>query len=140
MDSIQTPITDATSTTFTMKDILAKANFDLPKTGTVLQGEVLSISKNAVMLDLASLGTGIVYPGEFYDNTTLQKALKPGDTVSAVLLSLEDEDGLGFRELSLKRAQMTTAWEDIRMKKETNEVFGTKIININMQIQSFFRR
>ncbi len=131
MDSIQTPITDATSTTFTMKDILAKANFDLPKTGTVLQGEVLSISKNAVMLDLASLGTGIVYPGEFYDNTTLQKALKPGDTVSAVLLSLEDEDGLGFRELSLKRAQMTTAWEDIRMKKETNEVFGTKIININ---------
>ena len=116
---------------FSMKDILAGANFDLPKAGTIVQGEVLSVGKNAVMLDLGSLGTGIVYPGEFYDNTTLQKALKSGDTVSAVLLGLEDEENMGYRELSLKRAQMTTAWEDIRQKKESGEVIGTKIININ---------
>src|SRR3989344_9251474 len=116
---------------FSMKDILAQANFDLPKAGTIVQGEVLSVSKNAVMLDLGSLGTGIVYPGEFYDNTTLQKALALGQVVSAVLLSLEDEEGMGYRELSLKRAQMTTAWEDIRQKKEAGEIIGTKVININ---------
>lgn len=131
MDPMITPMSDAAPAAFSMKDILAKANFDLPKAGTIVQGEVLSVSKNTVMLDLGSLGTGIVYPGEFYDNTTLQKALKPGDMISAVLLGLEDEEGMGYRELSLKRAQMTTAWEDIRQKKESGEIIGTKIININ---------
>src|SRR3989338_4885525 len=131
MDPMMISIAPVGAEPFSMKDILAGANFDLPKAGTIVQGEVLSVGKNAVMLDLGSLGTAIVYPWEFYDNTTLQKALKSGDTVSAVLLGLEDEENMGYRELSLKRAQMTTAWEDIRQKKESGEVIGTKIININ---------
>ena len=115
----------------TMKDLLAATVVELPKAGSVIEGEVLTVSKNAVMVDLGSLGTGIVYPGEFYDNTTLQKSLVPGTHVSAVFLSLEDEDGLGYRELSLKRAQRTTAWEDIKQKKESGEIITTKIVNIN---------
>ncbi len=114
---------------FSMKDLLAKSGFDLPKIGEVMTGEIISVSKNAVMVDLGSLGTGIVYPGEFYDNPSLQKALKPGQTISTILLDIENEDG--YRELSLKRAQMTTAWDDIRKKKEDSEVVTTKIININ---------
>lgn len=114
---------------FSMKDLLAKSGFDLPKAGEVVSGEVISIGKNSVMIDLGSLGTGIVYPGEFYDNPTVQKALKAGQQVSAILLDIENEDG--YRELSLKRAQMTTAWEDIRNKKEEGEIVTTKVININ---------
>lgn len=120
-----------TSDVLTMKDLLAKTDIELPKPGSIVQGDIISISKNAVMLDLGTLGTGMVYPGEFYDNTTLQKALKPGQRVAAVFMSIEDEDGLGFRELSLKRAQMTTAWEDIKEKKDKGEVISTKIVNIN---------
>lgn len=114
-----------------MKDLLAITNIDLPKSGSIVQGEVLTVGKNAVTIDLGSLGTGIVYPGEFYDNSTLQKALKAGTQVTAVFLDIEDEDGLGYRELSLKRAQMTTAWEDIKQKKESGEIITTKIVNIN---------
>ncbi len=117
------------NTGFSMKDLLAKSSFNLPKPGDIVGGEIISISKNSVLIDLGSLGTGIVYPGEFYDNTTLQKSLKAGQQISGVLLDIENEDG--YRELSLKRAQMTTAWEDIRKKKETGEVITTKIININ---------
>ncbi|MEX1064123.1 MAG: S1 RNA-binding domain-containing protein [Candidatus Paceibacterota bacterium] len=112
-----------------MKDLLAKAEFDLPKVGQVLTGEIISIGKNAVLIDLGSLGTGAVYPGEFYDNPNLQKALKAGQKVSAILLEIENDDG--YRELSLKRAQMTTAWQDIRNKKESGEVIETKVVNIN---------
>ncbi len=114
-----------------MKDLLTQTIVDLPKPNTIVSGQVISLSKNAVMIDLGSLGTGIVYPGEFYDNTSLQKALQPGQTVSAVFLSIEDEEGRGFRELSLKRAQMTTAWEDIKDKKEKGEIVTLKIMNIN---------
>ncbi|OGN04807.1 MAG: hypothetical protein A2831_01995 [Candidatus Yanofskybacteria bacterium RIFCSPHIGHO2_01_FULL_44_17] len=112
-----------------MKDLLAKFSFDLPKAGEVITGEIISVSKNAVMVDLGSLGTGIVYPGEFYDNPSVQKTLKPGQAISAILLDIENDDG--FRELSLKRAQMTTAWEDIRQKRDSGEVITTKVININ---------
>lgn len=114
---------------FSMKDLLAKSEFDLPKVGQVLTGEIISISKNSVLVDLGALGTGIVYPGEFYDNPNLQKALKAGQEVSAVLLDLENEEG--YRELSLKQAQMTTAWQDIRDKKENGEIIDTKVVNIN---------
>ncbi len=112
-----------------MKDLLAKSGFDLPKIGDVITGDIISISKNAVMIDLGSLGTGIVYPGEFYDNPNVQKVLKSGQTVSTILLDIENEDG--YRELSLKRAQMTTAWEDIKKKRDSGEIITTKVININ---------
>ena len=114
---------------FSMKDLLAKSGFDLPKIGDVITGDIISISKNAVMIDLGSLGTGIVYPGEFYDNPNVQKVLKSGQTVSTILLDIENEDG--YRELSLKRAQMTTAWEDIKKKRDSGEIITTKVININ---------
>jgi len=114
-----------------MKDLMAKSDVVLPKVGDVVEGVIINISKNAVMVDLGALGTGVVYPGEFYDNTTLQKSLAVGQTVTAILLGIEDEEGLGFRELSLKRAQRTTAWEDIKEKKDKGEVLMVKIANIN---------
>ncbi len=113
----------------TMRDILAQYETGLPKKGDVLAGEVISISKNGVLVDLGLLGTGIIYPSEFYDNTSLQKSLKKGDKISVILLELENDEG--YRELSLKQAQMTTAWEDIREKKERGEVLAIPILNIN---------
>lgn len=114
---------------FSMKDLLAKVGFDLPKVGEILTGEIISISKNTVIIDLGSFGTGIVYPGEFYDNTEAQKSLKPGQQVSAVLMDIENEDG--YRELSLKRAQKTTSWEDIRAKRDQGEIIETQVTNLN---------
>ena len=122
-------VSHQTENIISMKDLLAKADFNLPKPGTVLEGEVINTNKGSVLIDLGSLGTGIVYPGEFYDNTDLQRSLKSGQKVSAILLELEDEDG--NRELSLKQAQMTTAWQDIKNKKNNGEIITTKVININ---------
>ena len=126
METVSQP---ANSSALSMKDLLAKTNFDLPKIGTVIEGDIISVSKNFVLIDLDALGTGVVYPSEFYDNTDLQRSLKPSTHVAAIVLSLEDE--MGHRELSLKRAQMTTAWQDIKNKKDSGEIITTKIINLN---------
>lgn len=112
-----------------MKDLLAKEEFFLPKPGTILRGQIISASKNNVVVDLGSAGIGIVYPGEMYDNPERMRALKPGDTISAMLIELENEDG--YRELSLKAAQMTTAWQDIKEKMDKGEIVSTNIVNIN---------
>ncbi len=101
----------------------------LPKPGTILGGEVISVAKSSVIIDLGPIGIGMVYPGEFYDNPDRMKSLKSGDKVSTMLIELENEDG--YRELSLKAAQITTAWQDIKEKKDSGEVISTTIININ---------
>lgn len=112
-----------------MKDLLSKEEFFLPKPGNILTGTVITVSKANAIIDLGSIGIGIVYPGEFYDNPDRMKTLKPGDQVSAMLIELENDDG--YRELSLKAAQVTTAWQDIKEKKESGEVLTTTIVNIN---------
>lgn len=112
-----------------MKDILAQYELGLPKKGDVLTGEAISISKNNILVNLGTLGTGIIYPSEFYDNPNLIKDLKKGDPLAVILLEVENDDG--YRELSLRRAQRTTAWDDIREKKEKGEVISTVISNIN---------
>lgn len=112
-----------------MKDLLAKEGFDLPKVGQILQGEIVSVSKSNVFIDLGPIGIGVVYPGQFYDNPSRMKSLKKGEKVSAMITELENEEG--YRELSLKAAQLTTAWEDIRQKMESGELISTQIVNIN---------
>ena len=112
-----------------MKDLLAREEFDLPKVGQILDGIVINVTKSIVFIDLDSIGIGVVYPGQFYDNPAKMKVLKPNDKVSAMLVELENEDG--YRELSLKAAQLTTAWQDIEEKKEKGELITTTIININ---------
>src|SRR3989338_3124662 len=109
-----------TSPIKTMKELLAKEEFYLPKAGSILHGQIINVSKSSVIVDLGSAGIGIVYPGEFYDNPERMRSLKPRDTVSVMLVELENEDG--YRELSLKAAQMTTAWQDIKEKMEKNEI------------------
>jgi len=101
----------------------------LPKPGNILTGQIISVSKANVIVDLGSIGIGIVYPGEFYDNPDRMKTLKAGEKISAMLIELENDEG--YRELSLKAAQITTAWQDIKEKKDSGEVISTKIVNIN---------
>lgn len=101
----------------------------MPKPGNILSGQIISVSKDNVFVDLGSIGMGIVYPGEFYDNPDRMKTLKAGDKISAMLVELENDDG--YRELSLRSAQMTTAWQDIKEKKESGEIISVPVININ---------
>ncbi len=112
-----------------MREILAMTEISLPKIGDIIEGEIINTGKSHVLLDLGSLGTGIVYPGEFYESAQAHRDLQKGMAVPAVLLDIENEDG--FRELSLRQAQMTSAWQDIKDRKDSGEVITTKITNIN---------
>lgn len=112
-----------------MKDLLARSKFSLPKRGSVLEGEIINISLSSILIDLGPFGTGVVYPREFYDNPEKQKSLNPGQKVKVVLMDLENEEGL--RELSLKRAQMKSAWQEVKELYEKGEIVPVKITNLN---------
>lgn len=112
-----------------MKELLSKFNFPLPKRGSVLEGEIINSSLFNVLIDLGSFGTGIVYPREFYDDPEKQKNMKPGQKVKTVILNVENEEGL--KELSLKRAQMKSAWQEIKEIYQKGEIIPIKIANLN---------
>jgi len=112
-----------------MKELLNKVKFSLPQKGSILDGEVISVSLSNVLLDLGPLGTGIVCQTEFFDDPEKQKELKSGQKIKAVLLELENEEG--FRELSLKRAQLQSAWQEIKRLFDNEKIITAKITNLN---------
>src|SRR3989344_5346342 len=76
-----------------MKETLAQYEPLFPRFGGVLSGTVISATHNSILVDLGTLGAGIVSPSEFYDNPGLLKTLAPGETIPVILLDVEDENG-----------------------------------------------
>lgn len=122
-------ISGAVNTKKLMKELLNNFKFSLPQKGAVLDGQVISVSLSNILIDLGALGTGIIYPKEFYDDSERQKKVKPGQKVKTVLLELENEEG--FRELSLKKAQMQTAWQTVKELHDKGEIITVTITNLN---------
>lgn len=114
-----------------MKELLAKKDGIpcLPRPGDLIEGRLIKISKNVLILDLGPLGTGIVYGGELKENKNLLKELKLGQNVSALVLDTENEDG--YVELSLKEANLEKAWNTLKEKKQTGQTIKVKVIEAN---------
>lgn len=112
-----------------MKELLSKFGLSIPQKGAVLDGEVINVSLSSILIDLGPFGIGVVYPREFYDDPAKQKELEEGQKVKVVMLNLENEDGL--RELSLKRAQMRSAWQEVKELRDKSEILNVKINNLN---------
>ncbi|MFH1460930.1 MAG: S1 RNA-binding domain-containing protein [Patescibacteria group bacterium] len=114
-----------------MKDLLVKIDQSprLPQPGDLVEGQIIKISKNAIILELGPIGTGIIYGGEWKDNRSLVKELKVGDTISALVLDSENDDG--YVELSLKEANLEQAWTDLKDKKQSGETITVKVTEAN---------
>jgi len=99
------------------------------KEGEVVRGKVIGIGRSAIYVDLGCFGTGVIYGREFKEAKDMLKNLKIGEEVSAKIIDLETEDG--FVELSVKEATQQMAWEEIKNKKEKDEVIKVKILGAN---------
>lgn len=112
-----------------MADFLNQSKVNFPKEGDVIEGEVIEIGSNAIYLDLGIFGTGIVLGKEIKDGLGATDKLKIGDSVSATVTDLENEDG--YTELSIREASIEKAWQDLEEKQVKEEIFNTKILEAN---------
>jgi len=114
-----------------MKELLIKDKHapNLPQPGDLIEGQIIKISKNALILDLGPLGTGIVYGGELREDKDMLKELAVGQNVSALVLDLENEDG--YVELSLREANLEKAWLTLREKRQTDQTVTVKVTEAN---------
>lgn len=114
-----------------MKELLIKDKQApyLPQPGDLVEGQIIKMSKNALILDLGPLGTGIVYGGELREDKDMLKELAVGRNVSALVLDPENEDG--YVELSLREAGLEKAWLTLREKKQADQTVTVKVTEAN---------
>ena len=114
-----------------MKELLIKDKQSphLPQSGDLVEGQIIKISKNALILDLGPLGTGIVYGGELREDKDMLKELAVDQSVSALVLDPENEDG--YVELSLREAGLEKAWLTLREKKQADQTVTVKVTEAN---------
>lgn len=114
-----------------MKELLIKDKQapHLLQSGDLVEGQIIKISKNALILDLGPLGTGIVYGGELREDKDMLKELAVDQNVSALVLDPENEDG--YVELSLREAGLEKAWLTLREKKQADQTVTVKVTEAN---------
>jgi small subunit ribosomal protein S1 len=115
--------------TSVMGALIEKHPFDIPQVGDVLEGVVIDVASHSALLDLGSLGTGIVLGKEMKSGLGTGAKLKIGEKVTATLTDLENEDG--FIELSIREASYEKSWDDIESKRDNKDVVVTKVLEAN---------
>ncbi len=113
-----------------MADLLKEKNsLNVPKVGDLVEGKVISVSKNEVYLDLDGLTTGIIRGREIYDESDESSRLKVGDTATATVIDLENENG--YMELSFREAGHKKAWGYLDELLKKGSVVEGKVIDAN---------
>ena len=99
------------------------------KIGDLLEGSVIGIGRSAVYIDLGPQGTGIIYGREFLEEKSVLKEVNVGEKILAKIVDVENDKG--YVELSVKEAGREVTWDQLKEKKEKEEVITAKIIGAN---------
>ncbi len=113
-----------------MAEALAKnENLGMPRVGDLVSGQVLSISKNGVIVDIDGRLTGLARGRELDDESGEYSKLSLGDQVEATILEIENEQGV--LELSFRQAGHRKAWDFLQKVLDSGETIDAKIMDAN---------
>lgn len=113
-------------------EVLLKQSGGVPslKAGDIVEGIVISRKGSRLFLDLGPRGgLGIVFGREYYAAQEVIKALNIGDTVSAKVVELDNEEG--YIELSLKEAGEERRWIELKNCMESGELVEIPVREAN---------
>lgn len=101
----------ATVATPSMMDELLKSSPPIVrvKPGELVEGIVVFKGKNKLLLDIQGVATGIVSGRELRDSFNTFRDLKSGETVTALVLEEENDEGMIV--MSLRMASQQKAWD-----------------------------
>jgi small subunit ribosomal protein S1 len=106
-----------------------KGAVNIPKVGDLVEGQVISLSKNEIYLDLDGLTTGVIRGREIYDESEDSTKLKIGDIATATVVDLENENG--YMELSFREAGHKKAWNRLEKLYKDGEMVESKVTDAN---------
>ena len=102
--------------TVTMDDLLAGDSVKQLTAGEVVTGQVLSVRKHEVLIDLGPRGVGFVPRRE----VGFSRQLNEGDEVTASVVDTELDNGYSL--LSLRKAAKDRGWEEVQAKMDAAEI------------------
>src|SRR5690349_12913224 len=103
-------------TTITMDELLTGSDVKNLEAGDVVEGEVSSVRKHEVWIDLGAMGVGVVMRREIGHGQTLE--LGQQVTVSVIDPELDE----GYALLSMKRAAKDRGWDELQRVFDAQEI------------------
>ena len=116
----------------TMAELLAEQNADIKsfKHGDVVEGQVVRIDKDEILVDIGAKSEGVVSNRELYGrNAETQPTLAIGDTVLVYVLQPESQEG--HVVLSLRRAGLERKWRSMQEQFEAGAIIEAPVIDHN---------
>lgn len=104
------------------------ASFVKFREGDMINGTVVLVEEEEVILDLQSFSQGVIPNTEYSDDPDFHAMdeIKVGDVLSVIVMY---EDEMGRTVLSLKQAQETESWEALRNAFENRKTYEVKVKN-----------
>ena len=115
-----------------MEELLAEQDADIKsfKHGDVVEGTVVRIDKDEILVDIGAKSEGVVSNRELFGrNTESQPALAIGDVVLVYVLQPESPEG--HVVLSLRRAGLERKWRSMQEQFEAGVIIEAPVIDHN---------
>jgi small subunit ribosomal protein S1 len=123
-------MTTATASKDLMAALLEKmGDIKMPEPGTLVDGNVVSIYKNKILVDINGMAIGLISGREAKDSDDTIKTVKIGDPISAYVIEGENEEG--YIILSLRKANQEKTWKKFLDAYEKSEVVTVKANEAN---------
>jgi len=116
----------------TMAELLAEQNADIKsfKHGDVVEGSVVRIDKDEILVDIGAKSEGVVSNRELYGrHAESQPQLAIGDVVLVYVLQPESQEG--HVVLSLRRAGLERKWRAMQEQFEAGAIIEAPVIDHN---------
>lgn len=113
-----------------MEELLKNApDILLPEPGTLVEGTVVSVYKNMILLDISGVAIGLISGREAKDSDDTLKKTKEGDKLSAYVIEGENDEG--YIVLSLRKANQEKTWKYFNEAYEQQQVITVKANEAN---------
>lgn len=99
-----------------MDELLASVNIKELEAGDVIEGEITSVRKHEVWVDLGPRGTGVVLRREIGHG----QVLEPGAKITVSVIDPELDEGHAL--LSMKRAAKDRGWDELQRVFDAQEI------------------
>jgi small subunit ribosomal protein S1 len=113
-----------------MSKLLEEKGVDVKqfKQNELIEGIVVSVSHGELLLDVGAKSEGIISGVELGEDRSY-KNLKPGDSVLAMVIQAENEQG--YIVMSLKRAEKDRKWHDVDQALKNGSVLEATVLEYN---------
>lgn len=130
-ESRSKPAKASSSNPQTMDELLASSAYSLKvyKKGDVVEGTIASITGKEVLIDVAGKTEAIIGEKEWDQVKTFVTELKPGDKITGVVISAENDRGQLV--ISVRRAGSDYRWQKMEKLLKSSEPITVRGVEIN---------